>query len=136
MVHYIICCVDIYSICVVCEPATLAGLMLSGWGWLTNLIVYLIEEFNVKSIDATQISNVVHGCLNMIPILGAILADSYLGSFSVVSIFSFFSLLVLKFVLYVHFCMIQELTLFQAPAQLFFFFFSLIYFCRELFFLA
>ncbi|XVF46403.1 hypothetical protein PTKIN_Ptkin03bG0024000 [Pterospermum kingtungense] len=74
--------------------ATLTGMMLSGCrGWLSNLIVYLIEEFNVKSIDATQISNVINGCLNMIPIVGAILADSYLGSFSVVSITSFCSLL-------------------------------------------
>ncbi|XVE59136.1 hypothetical protein DITRI_Ditri05aG0021500 [Diplodiscus trichospermus] len=73
--------------------ATLMGLMIAGWGWLTNLIVYLIEEFNVKSIDATQISNVVNGSINMIPIIGAMLADSFLGSFHVVSISSGFSLL-------------------------------------------
>ncbi|XVF05634.1 hypothetical protein REPUB_Repub05bG0189400 [Reevesia pubescens] len=73
--------------------ATLTGLIIAGWGWLTNLIVYLIEEFNVKSIDATQISNVVNGSINMIPIIGAVLADSFLGSFHVVSISSVFSLL-------------------------------------------
>ncbi|XWS71777.1 hypothetical protein CRYUN_Cryun03dG0167700 [Craigia yunnanensis] len=73
--------------------ATMTGLMLCGWGWTTNLIVYLIEEFNVKRIDATQISNVINGCLSMIPIVGAILADSYLGSFSVVSLASCCSLL-------------------------------------------
>ncbi|KAA3489575.1 protein NRT1/PTR FAMILY 2.7-like [Gossypium australe] len=73
--------------------ATLTGLMIAGWGWLTNLIVYLIEEFNVKSIDATQISNVVNGSINLIPIIGAVLADSFLGSFHVVSISSLFSLL-------------------------------------------
>ncbi|XWS74238.1 hypothetical protein CRYUN_Cryun02cG0198400 [Craigia yunnanensis] len=73
--------------------ATLTGLMIAGWGWLTNLIVYLIEEFNVESIDATQIANVVNGSINMIPIIGAVLADSFLGSFHVVSISSVFSLL-------------------------------------------
>ncbi|KAE8680701.1 Protein NRT1/ PTR FAMILY 2.7 [Hibiscus syriacus] len=73
--------------------ATLTGLMIAGWGWLTNLIVYLIEEFNVKSIDATQIANVVNGSINLIPIIGAVLADSFLGSFHVVSISSLFSLL-------------------------------------------
>ncbi|GMI92084.1 nitrate excretion transporter1, NRT1/ PTR family 2.7 [Hibiscus trionum] len=73
--------------------ATLSGLMIAGWGWLTNLIVYLIQEFNVKSIDATQVANVVSGSINLVPIIGAVLADSFLGSFHVVSISSLFSLL-------------------------------------------
>ncbi|KAG2305089.1 hypothetical protein Bca52824_033740 [Brassica carinata] len=30
--------------------ATLLGLTIAAWGWLLNLIVYLIQEFNVKSI--------------------------------------------------------------------------------------
>ncbi|XWS53232.1 hypothetical protein CRYUN_Cryun11dG0140200 [Craigia yunnanensis] len=70
---------------------TLSGVVLSGFGWLANLVVYLVEEFNVESINATQISNVVHGCMNLIPILGAIIADSFLGTFSVVAISSFIS---------------------------------------------
>ncbi|GLU02453.1 hypothetical protein SLE2022_197030 [Rubroshorea leprosula] len=73
--------------------ATQMGLMLAVGGWMTNLIVYLIEEFNVKSIDATQINNILNGCINLLPIIGAILADSFLGSFSVVAISSFLSLL-------------------------------------------
>ncbi|GLU02454.1 hypothetical protein SLE2022_197040 [Rubroshorea leprosula] len=73
--------------------ATLTGLMLGGWGWLTNLIVYLIEEFNVKSIAATQIANIVNGGINLLPIISAILADSFFGSFSVVAIACVFSLL-------------------------------------------
>lgn len=76
------------------EAGTLSGVMLSGFGWLANLIVYLVEEFNVDSIDATQISNVVHGSINLIPILGAVIADSSLGTFSVVAISSFISSLV------------------------------------------
>ncbi|XP_047317686.1 protein NRT1/ PTR FAMILY 2.7-like [Impatiens glandulifera] len=73
--------------------ATMAGLTLAAGGWINNLIVYLITEFNVASIDATQIFNVVNGCSAMFPILGAILADSFLGCFSVIWISSFFSLL-------------------------------------------
>ncbi|KAK9022321.1 hypothetical protein V6N11_002596 [Hibiscus sabdariffa] len=73
--------------------ATLTGLAMAGWGWLTNLVVYLIEEFNVKSIDATQVANVVNGSISMIAIVGALLADSFLGSFRVISISSFLSLL-------------------------------------------
>ncbi|XP_039004350.1 protein NRT1/ PTR FAMILY 2.7-like [Hibiscus syriacus] len=72
---------------------TVSGVMMSGFGWLANLIVYLVEEFNVESIDATQISNVVHGCINLIPILGAIISDSFLGIFPVVAVSSFISTL-------------------------------------------
>ncbi|VVA29279.1 PREDICTED: NRT1/ PTR [Prunus dulcis] len=71
----------------------LAGLTLAAGGWLSNLIVYLIQEFNVKSIDAAQISNVVTGFSFLSPVIGAIIADSFFDSFSVVSISSCISLL-------------------------------------------
>ncbi|XVE79099.1 hypothetical protein DITRI_Ditri14bG0030400 [Diplodiscus trichospermus] len=71
----------------------LAGLTLAGGGWLMNLIVYLIQEFNLKGIDAAQVSNIVNGGINLFPIVGGTIADSFLGCFSVVSIFSFTSLL-------------------------------------------
>ncbi|OMO91424.1 Proton-dependent oligopeptide transporter family [Corchorus olitorius] len=70
---------------------TVSGVMLSGFGWLANIIVYLVEEFNIESIDASQISNVVHGYMNLLPILGAFIADSYLGNFAVAAISSFIS---------------------------------------------
>ncbi|KAK1588487.1 hypothetical protein Q3G72_023849 [Acer saccharum] len=72
---------------------TLTGLGLAGGGWSSNLIVYLIEKFNIKSIDAAQIFNVVNGCMNLFPVIGAIVADSFLGCFSVVFISSLLSLL-------------------------------------------
>ncbi|CAL9017562.1 unnamed protein product [Prunus brigantina] len=71
----------------------LAGLTLAAGGWLSNLIVYLIQEFNVKSIDAAQISNVVTGFSFLSPVIGAIIADSSFDSFSVISISSCISLL-------------------------------------------
>ncbi|KAK2975379.1 hypothetical protein RJ640_012390 [Escallonia rubra] len=73
--------------------ATMAGLTLAAGGWTVNLIVYLIEEFNVKSIDAAQISNVVNGCATLFPVLGAILADSFMGCYSVIWISSLVSLM-------------------------------------------
>ena len=73
----------------------MAGLTLAGQGWMNNLIVYMIGEYNVKSIDAAQIWNVVNGCVTMFPILGAIIADSFLGCFSVIWISSLISLLVI-----------------------------------------
>ncbi|WCJ41106.1 Major facilitator superfamily protein [Euphorbia peplus] len=65
---------------------TMACLTLASGGWLANLIVYLIEEFNVKSIDAAQVFNMVNAGINFFPLIGAIIVDSYLGSFSVVAI--------------------------------------------------
>ncbi|XAR60489.1 Nitrate-transporting ATPase [Bertholletia excelsa] len=57
-------------------------------GWVSNLIVYLIEKFQVKRIEAAQVYSTVNGCTGLFPILGAIMADSFLGCFSVVWISS------------------------------------------------
>ncbi|WCJ41109.1 Major facilitator superfamily protein [Euphorbia peplus] len=72
---------------------TSACLSLAAGGWIANLIVYLIEEFNVKSIDAAQIANRVSGGVNFSPIIGAVIADSFLGAFTVVAISCFISFL-------------------------------------------
>ncbi|KAH6788402.1 hypothetical protein C2S51_003408 [Perilla frutescens var. frutescens] len=73
--------------------ATVFGLTVAGGGWFANLTVFLINEFNVKRIDAAQISNVVSGCVTFFPVAGAVIADSLLGCFSVVWISSLISLL-------------------------------------------
>ncbi|XVF47090.1 hypothetical protein PTKIN_Ptkin03bG0081300 [Pterospermum kingtungense] len=70
-----------------------AGLSLAGGGCGANLIVYLIQVFNFKSIDAAQVSNIVNGGSSLFPIVGAIVADSFLGCFSAVSVFFSISLL-------------------------------------------
>ncbi|KAJ0855576.1 putative proton-dependent oligopeptide transporter family, MFS transporter superfamily [Helianthus annuus] len=69
-------------------------LTMAAGGWIGNLIVYLITKYNVKSIDATQVFNVVVGCMSVFPIVGAVLSDSFYGSFAVITVFSFVSLLV------------------------------------------
>ena len=81
------------------KTGTVTGLTLATWGWLANLIVYLIEEFNVKSVDAAQISNVVNGCINLFPIVGAIIADSFFGCFSVIFFSSCIHLLVTTYLI-------------------------------------
>ncbi|KAJ0657734.1 putative ABC-type nitrate transporter [Helianthus annuus] len=68
-------------------------LTLTAGGWIGNLIVYLITKYNVKSIHATQVFNVVVGCMSLFPIVGAVLSDSFYGSFVVIALFSFVSLL-------------------------------------------
>ncbi|KAH0663308.1 hypothetical protein KY284_028239 [Solanum tuberosum] len=73
--------------------ASSVGLALAFVGWTSNLIVYLIKEFDVESIDAAQISNLVNGAGSLIPVVAAIVADSYLGCFSTIWISSIISLL-------------------------------------------
>ncbi|KDP44128.1 hypothetical protein JCGZ_05595 [Jatropha curcas] len=63
---------------------TLAGLTIAIAGSMSNLVVYLIEKFNVKSIEATQIFNIVNGCSSLLPVIAGIIADSFLGCFSVI----------------------------------------------------
>ena len=82
------------------------GLSIAAGGWMANLIVFLITEFNVKSIAATKIYNVVLACSCFFPVAGAIIADSFFGSFPVVATFAFVSLLVIKYVAFYIFIII------------------------------
>ncbi|KAL4610296.1 hypothetical protein ACB092_08G041000 [Castanea dentata] len=70
-----------------------AGFTLGGVGWISNLIVYLIQVFNVKNINAAQIYNISNGCTNLFPVIGAIVADSFFGTFSVAAVSACISLL-------------------------------------------
>ncbi|KAE8768302.1 protein NRT1/ PTR FAMILY 2.7-like [Hordeum vulgare] len=56
---------------------SMLGLGLAVNGTTSNLLVYRLKECNVESIDVAQIANVV-------PVPGAVLADSYLGCFPVI----------------------------------------------------
>ncbi|WMV56368.1 hypothetical protein MTR67_049753 [Solanum verrucosum] len=71
----------------------MGGLSLASGGWTSNLIVFLINEFNMKSIDAAKVFNVVSGLTTILPIVGGIIAYSYLACFTVISISSFISAL-------------------------------------------
>ncbi|KAG2314378.1 hypothetical protein Bca52824_017500 [Brassica carinata] len=73
--------------------ATLLGLTIASGGWLLNFIVYLIQEFNVKSIAAAQINNIVNGCMCIAPVIGAVAADSFFGTIPVIAVSAFFYLM-------------------------------------------
>ncbi|XP_010425997.1 PREDICTED: protein NRT1/ PTR FAMILY 2.5-like [Camelina sativa] len=72
---------------------TLLGMSITSFGWIMNLIVFLINEFNIKNIAAAQISNVVSGVVNMLPVVAAILADSFFGNVSIIAASTFISLI-------------------------------------------
>ena len=62
-----------------------------------ELIVYLIQVFDLKNINAAQISNIESGSTNLLLVIGAIVADSFFGTFSVAAISACISLLVILF---------------------------------------
>ncbi|KAJ6811579.1 putative protein NRT1/ PTR FAMILY 2.3 [Iris pallida] len=64
---------------------TMLGLGLSLGGATSNMIVYLIKEYNVESVDAAQINNIVNGCVSLAPVAGAIISDVFFGCFPVVA---------------------------------------------------
>ncbi|XP_013623968.1 PREDICTED: protein NRT1/ PTR FAMILY 2.3-like [Brassica oleracea var. oleracea] len=68
---------------------TILGLSIAFFGSILNLIVFLIEEFNIKSIAAA----IFNGCLAMFPVIAAILADSFFGNIPVISASALISLL-------------------------------------------
>ncbi|KMS95534.1 hypothetical protein BVRB_007400 [Beta vulgaris subsp. vulgaris] len=72
---------------------TSLGLSIASGAWYSNLIVFLISEFNVKNIRAAQINNIFSGLINFFPFIAAIFADCAFGSFFVTLISSIISLL-------------------------------------------
>ncbi|CAL4900099.1 unnamed protein product [Urochloa decumbens] len=69
------------------------GLGVATSGALSNLVVYLIKEYNVPSVDAAQIGNIVSGCVSLAPVAGAIVADAFFGCYPVVAVSMAFSVL-------------------------------------------
>ncbi|XP_031486244.1 protein NRT1/ PTR FAMILY 2.6-like [Nymphaea colorata] len=60
-------------------------------GAFANIIVYLVQQFNVDQITAVQILNVYNGSTNITPVVGAIISDSCLRAFTVILISSLVS---------------------------------------------
>ncbi|PKA64850.1 Nitrate excretion transporter 1 [Apostasia shenzhenica] len=58
---------------------TMIGVAMVAIGVTYNLEVYLIKGFNVGRIDATQMYGVANGCISLAPVLGGVIADSFLG---------------------------------------------------------
>ena len=87
-------CLDQYiSYFYLYQEGAAAGFTLGGGGWISNLIVYLIQVFTLKNVNATQISNIVSGSTNLLSVIGAIVANSFFGTFSVATVSACISLL-------------------------------------------
>ncbi|KAJ3688323.1 hypothetical protein LUZ61_017487 [Rhynchospora tenuis] len=62
---------------------SIVGVGLATTGATANFLVYLVQQYNVRNIDAAQIANIINGCLNLAPFVGAIVADSFFGCYYV-----------------------------------------------------
>jgi hypothetical protein len=76
------------------SAVAMMGVGVASSGALSNLVVYLIKKYNVPSVDAAQISNIVSGCISLAPVIGAIVADAVFGCYPIVAVSTAFSVLV------------------------------------------
>lgn len=63
-------------------------------GLSANFMAYLTKVFHMKLVDASNVYNLWLGLSNLVPLLGAIISDTYVGRFRTIAYSSFFSLLV------------------------------------------
>ncbi|TVU18844.1 hypothetical protein EJB05_34959 [Eragrostis curvula] len=63
---------------------SMLGLGMAINGTSSNMLVYVLKEYNVNSISAVNTNNNVLGSLNLVPVVGAIISDSYFGCFPVI----------------------------------------------------
>ncbi|KAH7515867.1 hypothetical protein FEM48_Zijuj10G0072000 [Ziziphus jujuba var. spinosa] len=54
---------------------------LATFGLMGNFMVYLVREFHMDQVVATNILNVWNGASNLSPLVGAFLSDAYLGNY-------------------------------------------------------
>ncbi|KAJ7945960.1 Protein NRT1/ PTR FAMILY 2.11 [Quillaja saponaria] len=68
-------------------------------GTLSNLLIYLVTVFNMKSITAATIMNIFSGTSNFATLLGAFFSDTYFGRYKTLgfcTVASFLGLLVIQ----------------------------------------
>ncbi|KAK3139066.1 hypothetical protein QOZ80_5AG0377300 [Eleusine coracana subsp. coracana] len=78
---------------------SMIGLGLGVHGTSCNLLVYLLKEYNVDSIEAVKISSNVFASLYLVPVAGAIASDSYFGCFPVMVVGT--AINILAFILFI-----------------------------------
>ncbi|RLN04869.1 protein NRT1/ PTR FAMILY 2.12-like isoform X1 [Panicum miliaceum] len=65
----------------------------ASFGVAANLTTYLVKRFSIGQLQATNITNIFFATLNLTPLLGAFISDSYLGRFKTLAYGCFATLL-------------------------------------------
>ena len=63
-------------------------------GLLANFTVFLLTQFHMDQVEASNVINIWSGISNFAPLLGAFISDAYVGRFRTIAFSSFASLLV------------------------------------------
>ncbi|OVA09087.1 Proton-dependent oligopeptide transporter family [Macleaya cordata] len=66
---------------------------LATFGLLANFMVYLLKQFHMDQVFATNVVNIWSGTTNFAPLVGAFISDAYLGKFRTLAYASIASLL-------------------------------------------
>ncbi|OVA00321.1 Proton-dependent oligopeptide transporter family [Macleaya cordata] len=64
---------------------------LAAFGLLANFMVYLLTQFHMDQVFATNVINIWSGTTNFAPLIGAFISDAYLGRFKTLAYASFMS---------------------------------------------
>ena len=67
---------------------------LATYGMSANFVVYMMKVYNMDQVLSANILNAWFAASNITPLIGAFLADAYLGKFRTIAYASFASLLV------------------------------------------
>lgn len=78
-----------------------------------NLMVYLMKEYEMEQMTAANVINVWYGATNVFPLIGAFIADAYVGKYLTVVLASFATLLVSTHYYYSY--LLRLLPLFPIP---------------------
>lgn len=66
----------------------------ASYGLLPNMVVYLTQEYRLENVVAANVLFLWSAATNFLPIVGAVLADSYFGRYPMIGFGSIVSLLV------------------------------------------
>ncbi|OWM89580.1 protein NRT1/ PTR FAMILY 2.13-like [Punica granatum] len=66
---------------------------LATFGLLANFMVYLMREYHMDQVSASNVLNMWSGFTNFAPLVGAFISDAYAGRFRTIAVASFASLL-------------------------------------------
>lgn len=72
---------------------------LASVGLFPNMILYMIGDYRLRVVKATKIMFLWFAATNFTPVVGAFMADSFLGRFLAIGLGSILSFLVRSFVL-------------------------------------
>lgn len=78
------------------ETANEALERVATFGVLPNMTFYLMKEYSMGVTNAQNLLFYWSSATNFLPLIGAFIADSYLGRFLTIGFGSIFSLLVIK----------------------------------------